>query len=592
MGDEPIVVGAKDEATRVLASVEQHLAGLSRGTQQAAATAEQSSTKIAASFDFAAKAAVILAAVVAALTAANRVYAAQAAAVDAFVAQEQSQLALSHALRQTTTDTEAATAALREQADQLEALTGVSDEAIASAQAHAATMGFSADQVEALTATAAGLSVEFGLSMPDAMAKTIDAAHGNASALQGLIPEMRYAVTEAQRFDMVLEAAGRGMDAAAERTDTVAARMAAAGNATTDLSQTIGAILAPLYGVGAEAIATFAQTLSDELTPAIEFVTTAVESSRPLIDALLGGVHDAAVVVGVALESMLAVVSEVADALGLSRDAAESWADTVSAGMRWAAEQVISALTWAEVILTNLPAVLELVATAWELWTIGLVEDAKHALTVAVPAYLEYFTGISSEWIDAIIAGFAAAGDALLDILLAPWRALAEIAPAILDGINASIATTLAGWNATTAFAAAEIGKLPDVAARQLTEREQALQGAMSRIATDLTDEFDRKFAERVGRLGIEATEDMAQQVKEQIGNLERQRPRLGLDTTQLSAVEARFLTRGVTQDPLVGIDANTRRTAEATERLPEALAQAIGAGLQPRESVNLRLIE
>lgn len=585
MADEPIVVGAKDEASKVLANVESHLAGLSRSTQQAAAATEKASATIVARFDAVGKATAAVAIVVAALTAASKIYGAQAAAVESYLAQEEALLGLSHALSRTAGDTEAATAAARAHAEQLEKLTGISDDQILAAQKQAATLGVSADQMEAITATAAGLATEFGLSMPDAMQKAIDATHGNAAALQGLIPEMKYAMTEAQRFDMVLEAAERGLAAAGERTDTVSRKMADARNATTDLTQTIGAMLAPLYGVAAEAVAVFAGTLSDSLAPAIEYIQTAVASAGPIIDAVLGGMHDAAIVAGVGLEVVISILDELLAALGITGDTAENWGQAIGSAMTFAAEQIIAGMTWAEVILTNLPAVIEYVGLAFEAWSIDVVEDVKHAFTVAIPAYLSHFTGFSEEWSNGLIQGFQAAAEIWMKSLLGPFEKLAEYVPGILAGVNAAVGAAAGTLQDSVDFMASSIGDLPDIAARKLTERELELQAAMGSIATNLTDEFTAKFDERVARLGRESTEDLSNQMRGAVRDLERQKPRLGIDTTQLNAVEARFLTRGVTQDPLVGIEAATRRTAEGVEKLPAELAQAIAAGLQPSEA-------
>lgn len=592
MSDEQIVVGAKDEATRILDSVSQSVDRMEQAIVKSADSTESSSSRIEFSFNSLAIAATALAAAYTVVSVASSAMAASDRNVAAFVSQEASIRGLTHALELQTDEVESSLAARKEFAAQLAEFGNIGDEVTFSLQRQAAQMGFQGDQIDALIATAAGLKGEFGIELTQAFDLAAAAAHGNSSALQGLIPEMRFAFTEAQRFEMVTRAATHGLDALSETTTTVEGKMQRSANAWGDLYESLGAIVAPLYGVAADAAFEFANTLALELAPAAEWVNTTVENSQPVLDAFFLAMHNGSVIAGVAIDATLSVFDVLLDSIGINADAAESWGETFSGVVQWASENIIAGITWIEVIFSNLPQGIEYAMLAVEASFIGFVEDAKHTFTVAVPAYIAWFTGSSSTTLQAYAEFTWGMAETVTDALLAPWRTVLDYLPQVtseladtMEAVNGALASQLK-------VASMQMAAMPDIAERQMTSRELEIQQRMGEIGADLAGEFQEKFDERVARLGLTARQNFEQDLKADIAGLERQLPRIGIDTSQLTAVEARFLSRGTTNDPLFGIEAHTRRTADHLAKLPDDLAAALERHAQRSPTETIGVIE
>ena len=216
MADDAIIVGAEDNASRVLESVEKQIGRLTDGVQAMAEETRSASLAIVARFDAIAVAGAVVAAGWGALKIAQDLYASSRAALDAFNAQQESIDGLRHSLARYVDDVDAALAKQLELAASLQDFAGIGDESTLALQRQAAQMGYSEDQIRSLIATAAGLKGEFGIGYEQAFNLAVQATERNSSALSDLIPEMRLAYTEAQRFEMVQRASARGMEALAD----------------------------------------------------------------------------------------------------------------------------------------------------------------------------------------------------------------------------------------------------------------------------------------------------------------------------------------------------------------------------------------
>lgn len=592
MSDEQIVVGAKDEATRILDSVSQSVDRMEQAIVKSADSTESSSNRIEFSFNSLALAATALAAAYTVVHVASSALAASDRNVAAYVSQEASLRGLTHALELQTDEIESSLAARKEFAAQLAEFGNIGDEVTFSLQRQAAQMGFQGDQIDALIATAAGLKGEFGIELTQAFDLAAAAAHGNSSALQGLIPEMRFAFTEAQRFEMVTKAATHGLEALSETTTTVEGKMQRSANAWGDLYESLGAIVAPLYGVAADAAFEFANTLALELAPAAEWVNTTVENSEPVLQAFFEAMHNGSVIAGVAIDATLSVFDVFLESIGANAGAAESWGETLSSVVQWASENVIAGITWMEVIFSNLPQGIEYAMLAGEAAIIDFTEDSKHTFTVVLPAYIGYFLDSSSTGLQAYASMTWSVGEMVTDAMLAPWRAVMDLLPVAMSELSDTVSAINGALASELQVASMRMAEFPDIAARSLTERELEIQQQMGEIGADLAGEFQTKFDERVARLGITARQNFEQDLKADIAGLERQLPRIGIDTSQLTAVEARFLSRGTTNDPLFGIEAHTRRTADHLAKLPDDLAAALERHAQRPSTEVIGVIE
>ncbi len=573
MTDEAIVVGAKDEASRVLREVAAQLARLTTAVEQSAPKTAAKVQQVEMSFKALATAVAPLAAVFALVRGAMVSFETMGASVEAFNVQQEAVRGLSLAIRDEVSDVEAATAAHADFAARMQVATNVGDEATLGLMRQASMMGVAENQIDSAAAATIGLANAFGISQEEALKKVTQAIAGNSAAFGEFIPDIRNARTEAQAFQMILDVAGRGLADAEDRTRTTAGMMQRAGGAIGDLKEKLGELLAPFWSFAYEVLAVAAESMQSALVPAIDAVQAGFDAVRPVLDAVLVAVHDFGVIVGVVFEVAFGLFGELTAALGLNQETFGSWGDALQSTIRWVGEAIIAGMTMAEVVLTNLPEVFDYVLQAAELWSISIVEDFRHAMTVVLPEYLEYFTGTSEEFWRGLLSGVRMAVDILVELLVFPWKTLIEILPGVSEAVDTAVNQVLKGQQAVFGYVAYEIGKLPDITERVLTDRERELMDSMGRIAADLGEEFDAKFSERVARLGLEARQGMAQDLAETANQLRQEKVRVAIDSTQLSAVESRLLVRGRTDDPLLSVASNTARTADAVLALPDALA-------------------
>lgn len=576
MADEAIIVGVKDNATGAIGAINEQLDVLSQAVRELGEETEKSTESWIANFTAIGAAAATVAAGWVALKFAQELYASSVAALESFNAQQESIDGLRHSLARYVDDVDSALAKQLEFASSLQDFAGIGDESTIALQRQAAQMGYSEEQIESLIATAAGLKGEFGLGYEQAFNLAVQATERNSSALSDLIPEMRLAYTEAQRFEMVQQAAARGMEALADETNTTRGELARAQSYWGDLSETLGSIVAPVFETIAKAGGEFAKTMGEELAPVVEFVTGLFEASSPVIDAIIEAYHNAAVILGTGFDAAINVLQVFGEWLGITGQAAEGWGEALSSVIDWASRNVIAAITWLEVILSNLPAVFELVSAAAEYAFIWIVEEAKHAFTVRIPAFLEHFGLISGSTFKMYLETAGAVSNGLLSVFSASYSALADLTQVTFELIAESMNLAKEIMRGIYLDYQLTVMQLPEVADREITAREAELLETMGRIGTNLGEEFSGKFEERVARLGVEAREDMTKDWQKEVKDLKQRLPRIGVDATQLNAVEARFLTRGKTDDPLVSIEANTLRAARSLEDLPADLAAAL----------------
>jgi hypothetical protein len=601
MADEAIVVAARDEATAILKRIESQSVQLAGGVQQMAAKTEAASNRMAAAFAALAVAGTVITAIVGAVKALQGVSSGLASiasgGIDAFNAQEAATLGLTNALKIQGVAVDESMTSHRAFAAALQATTNIGDEATLATMRQAAMMGVADDQLQQTTLAATGLASALGISVDQALVKIEAAMAGNTEAIGRLVPSIREAATEEERFAMVLAIAERGLADAESQATTTAGVMARAAGAFGDLKEKIGELLAPFQAFISQGLAMLAEQLQVALQPAIELVTRTMQAMKPVLQAMLSAFHATGVVIGVVVETMANLASTVMTFFGASIGTVEQWGDGVAGVVQWAAEALIAGVTWMEVALQNLPAVMVAAGASIELFFIGLAEDAKYTLTDVVPAYLQHFLGTSEGWANTLGEGIAAAGKALADVLLFPWRTLAKIAPGIMQGVLSQVEQAMQSMNVAVDFAGMAIASLPDVAARELTAREAELQGIVGGIANDLGEQFNTKYNERVSRLGIGVRERLQTELTLASRATEEQVKEITASTggsiqsvaASLTAVESRLLSRGRGDDPIQSVADNTRATVDALKTLAPDIAANLRQ-LLPATGDTLRL--
>jgi hypothetical protein len=603
MADEAIVVGAKDEASAILKKIEGQMQTLGDGIQKTAAETVQQGQRMEIALKGVAVAGAAITAVVAAVSAVAGVFTGAAASVTAFNEQEAAVNGLTTALQLQGVETEAAIARHTAFASQLQVATNVGDEATLGLMRQAAMMGVSDAALQDTTLAAVGLSQALGISVDESLKKVVQATNGNAAALGELIPAVRTAATEEERLAAVLAVAESGLADAQNQTETTAGVMARASGALGDLSEKIGAIIAPIQRAVSEGIAVLAEELQLSLQPAIDFVTEGMANLRPIIQSIVGSFQAFGVIIGVALETAVNLFNTLFAQLSGQIGSWQDWGEAIAAVVDYAAKAFIAGITIFEVAMMNLPATNKMVALQTELFFIGLVEDVKFALINAIPVYLEQFTGISQTWTKNLLTGMVAAMETLTEVLLMPWRKLLQMLPGILNGVLTAVSAAMKQINVNVEFAALTIGELPTAAGRQLTAREQELKAQIGVIATDIADQFNEKYEERVARLGLATRERLQRDIKLTARTVEEEAKtvaaavtseatkNVGSMTQSLSAVESRLLTRGSGNDPIQTVADNTRATVDAIKTLAPDIAAAFRQFMAGNQSLQVEVV-
>ena len=303
--------------------------------------------------------------------------------------------------------------------------------------------------------------------------------------------------------------------------------LAVAQEAIHQLMIAVGGLLAPLVQVGAEGITVLATTITAIMQPAIQWMTGAFESMRPMIDMFLQG--------------------------------------------------IIAAATGAEVAFTNMGDVVQLAWLSFKLGFAQMIEGTKHTFTVVLPAYIQWFGENAYNLLRDAAVG-------MVTVLTNFGKNLGEFGAAIymwvsggmkggLDGLMNQLGQTMM-VSLTDGFEA-QTQALPDIAARQITDYEKQLMGEMGVVGANLANEFNAKFQERAG--GIKDTltfkgEPAAEAPAEKLGaSLAAVADSQSTIAQQLNASESRLLTRGPSEGPMQSVAQTSQKTAIAAEKTQEA---------------------
>jgi hypothetical protein len=340
-------------------------------------------------------------------------------------------------------------------------------------------------------------------------------------------------------------------------------------------------LLAPIQSVVNNGFAVLFETLQSAVEPAIGAVNSAMDSMQPIILAVEKTFQAAGVVVWAAIESVVSVIGSLTTSLMGSSSNVQGWGDIINTTVDWIAKSIIGMVTMAEVAFTNLPAVFAYVGDAIRLRLETMRADIEHVLMVAIPTYASWlateFPNLMTDMGNAVLTIVQNLTTSVLSVFSALFQALesrsAADAARVAYALGTAMSTNLLdGFEATTSA-------LPTVAERAATATEIALAGRMNTVGLDLATQFTQRYEERIGRLGVQA--------KEQIGdltvNLGKSIDQSGIaqKMADLRVSETRLLSRGSGgEDPTAKVAANTEATNTKLDNLPEKLAAAIAAAI------------
>ena len=477
------VIGGKNQAAPALASTEKGLSRLEAGTK----SLKTATTSLMASM---APLLAVLAAVKTVMAAVGGVKAAN----EAYDAQTESIKKLNSTLA--IRGAQGASAGMQQVAKDLEKLTGVSDQTTLALMQQAQSMGFATGAMDDAAKAALGLAAATGKTAEQSLGDMKAALEGNFESFHGLNPQIMFMRTNQEKLAAVLAIANQGLAQQAADTTSVAGSGRRADTAMGTLMETFGAIIAPIRVLISAGLQQLAETLTGMMAPAAEYATSVLENIGPIMDY---------------------VKEKVVQGINV----------------------VIGAFTFLEVILTNLGTVWDLVLAYAEKTMLGIVGAVMHALTEVIPAYAMWFGENFVNLIrDGLVLAFTVVTNhiaKIVDAFQALWDFIASGGQTDVLGELGNIAgrSYLEGFQSS-------LTALPEIAARQLSQREQDLADKVGKIGAKLGNEFSDKMEERMVGVGSTISDEMSAATSNI--NLKGK----GAVMTQgIPATEGRLLTRG-----------------------------------------------
>jgi hypothetical protein len=484
------VIGGKDQAKPAMSSVEKSLTRLEQKTdslKKSTLSLSKVTGALAAAY-VAVKAGVAL---LGGLDKVNAAYDQQVAGVEG--------LEVALKLQGVAVDVESKR--LQAFASDMQKLTGVGDEVTLGLMRQAAMLGVDADQLDDAAKAAIGLSEATGKGLEESLMLVQKGLEGDLNAFGEVIPAIRTMKTEEEKLAAVLALSQRGLEAKAEASNTVAGMSERASGAVGDLMESVGALLAPVRMLISSGIKTLAESLQTLLVPAVAYAEEVLANIGPLMDYVK--------------EKVIAAVNG-----------------------------IVAAFTFFEVILTNLDSVWAIVVAQAELYMLQISGVVMHALTEVIPAYAAWF---GENFVNLIRDGLNLAYTITVNRIAKIVDTLAALWDFIASGGSSDVLGQLgeiAGRSYLEGFESS-LTSLPDVAGRAISEREKELAGTVTRIATDLGDQFSKKFAERMIGVSDGLSDDFDSSIDLKSAGLLGAGGGGKSGDANLSAKESRLLSRG-----------------------------------------------
>jgi hypothetical protein len=480
------VIGGKDKAAPAFASTAKGLARLESGTK----SLKTATTSLMASM---APLLAVLAAVKTVMAAVGGVKAAN----EAYDAQTESIKKLNSALA--IRGASGASAGMQQVAKDLEKLTGVSDQTTLALMNQAQSMGFATGAMDDAAKAAIGLSAATGKTAEQSLGDMKAALEGNFEAFHGLNPQIMYMRTNQEKLAAVMAIANQGLAQQSKDMGTVSGSGRRADSAMANLMETFGKIIAPIRVIINAGLQQLAATLTGLLAPAAEYAQSVLENIGPIMDY---------------------IKEKVIQGINI----------------------IIGAFTFLETILTNLSSVWDLVLAYAEKTMLGVAGAVMHALTVVIPAYAGWFKdnfiNMIRDAFNGAITIVQNAGTKLGNMIKTVFEFIRSGGSGGISGLMANLGSQAAG-SLLEGFQSS-LTALPDIATRQLSQREQDLADKIGKIGGRLGNEFAEKMGDRMLGVGSTLSDEMSAATKDI-----SLKGRGAVMTQGIQVTEGRLLTRG-----------------------------------------------
>jgi hypothetical protein len=480
------IIGGKNQASAPMTAVEKSMQRLESGTTRLKSATQGLMVSMAPLL-------AVLAAVKTVMAAVGGIKAAN----EAFDAQTESVRQLNSALQ--IRGAQSLSGPMQQVAKDLEKLTGVSDKATLALMQQAQGMGFASGAMDNAAKAATGLANATGKDAAASLGDLKAALEGNFDAFYQINPQIMYMRTNQEKLAAVMAIANQGLAAQAADMNTVAGSGRRADSAMTTLMESVGRILAPIRVLINAGLQQLSESLTAVLAPAAEYATSVLENIGPMMD--------------------------------------------------WVREKIVQgvniavrAFTFFETILTNLNDVWDMVTAYAEKSMIGVKESVMHTLTVAIPEYAKWFgenfINLIKDAFNGAIAVITNAGKIIGDMVYEIFAFIASGGEGGISGLMKNLGRS-ASRSLTEGFKSS-LTSLPEIAARQLTQREQDLADKIGKIGGRLGQQFSDKMKERLLGVGDTISGEMAAATS----NINL-RARASVMMQGINATEGRLLTRG-----------------------------------------------
>jgi len=385
---------------------------------------------------------------------------------------------------------------MQDVAKSIEKMTGVSDNAALALMQQASGMGFATGKMDDAAKAAIGLGAAMGKDASSAMGDLKAALEGNFDAFAAVNPQIMYMRTNQERLAAVMAIANQGLAQQAADMTTVAGSGRRADSAMSTLMESIGKIIAPIRVLINAGLQQLATSLDSLLAPAVEYATDILANIGPVMDW---------------------VKEKVVAAINI----------------------IVGAFTFLEVIVTNLGSVWEIAKAAAELAMITISESVMHAFTQVIPAYVTWW---KENFVNILRDAFGAAYAIVTNHISKIVDAMAAMWDFIESGGTTDIIAKLGEISGRSYLEGFETSmtSLPEIAGRQLTEREKDLAEKIGAVGGRLGEQFSDKMKERM--LGVGST--LSTEVQNAASSIDlKMRPSVLMQGTPVT--EGRLLTRG-----------------------------------------------
>lgn len=380
----------------------------------------------------------------------------------------------------------------------LQKLIGLDGDAVVALMKQASMLGINNENLQNSTKAAIGLSEALGMDVETALQKVALAIHGNANAFAKQIPGLKNAQNEEEKLAIIQQMAAKGL---AQKSDRAATAIGAGDRLTAawgDFRETIGALMEPMRMFTYGALVPLVETINTSLIPAVQSMTLPLNAVKLAFH-----------------------------------------------GLR---VQVTSFVTSFELIATNLGTIWDIVSMRFTLALVGMKEDAEHTLTVAIPAYVEWFYNNSWTMLENLVKAYKTAFSNIAisvgEIVDAMWDSLIEGGEA--NAVKLSKAISRAMSRGLTEGLNTKQIKLPEIEPRTLTGWELGLMRDIGLLAGGLATTFATKMAERLRDEAAELGVDPL--VQEEKGASDKKK-KSDEFIKEIQAKQSRLLTRGPARD-------------------------------------------